>query len=117
MAKKRLTPVARNLRRRSTDAENRLWHYLRGRRLEDAKFLRQFPIGSFVADFACREAHLAIELDGGQHSEAVDGPRTEIIECFGYRVVRFWNHDVLQNTDGVLEAIRAELLLGFDRTE
>jgi very-short-patch-repair endonuclease len=112
-----LTPVARNLRRRSTDAENRLWYYLRGRRLEGAKFLRQLPIGGFVADFACREAHLAIELDGGQHCEAIDGPRTEVIEQFGYRVIRFWNHDVLQNTYGVLEGIRAELLLGFDRTD
>ena len=117
MTSKRLTPAARNLRRRGTDAEVRLWRCLRGRRLEGAKFLRQFPIGDFIADFACREAHLAIELDGGQHSDAVDGPRTEIIERFGCRVIRFWNHDVLQNTYGVLEAIRTELLLGFDRGE
>ena len=115
MAKKRLTPVARKLRAGSTDAEQRLWYFLRGRRLEGAKFLRQFPIGGFVADFACREAHLAIELDGGQHSMSADAPRTTVIEAFGYRVIRFWNNDVLQNTEGVLQVIRAELLNGFDR--
>jgi very-short-patch-repair endonuclease len=85
--------------------------------LEGAKFLRQFPIGDFIADFACRQAHLAIELDGGQHSPDLDLPRTAIIETFGYRVLRFWNNDVLQNTEGVLEVIRTELLLGFDRSE
>ena len=72
--------------------------------------MRQFPIGDFVADFACRDAHLAIELDGGQHTAEADAPRTAVIEAFGYRVIRFWNNDVLQNTEGVLEAIRRELL-------
>ena len=115
MTKKRLTPVARNLRRRSTDAENRLWCYLRGRRFEGAKFLRQFPIGPHITDFACRDAHIAIELDGGQHSPPADAPRTEIIEAFGYRVLRFWNNDVLANTDAVLEAVRHELLLARNR--
>jgi very-short-patch-repair endonuclease len=110
MTEKRLTPIARNLRQRSTDAERRLWRHLRSRQLEGAKFVRQFPIGSFVVDFACRSAHLAIELDGGQHNQIADATRSEIIEAFGYRIIRFWNNDVLQNTDGVLEAIRAELL-------
>src|SRR5215213_7565088 len=111
MTTKRLTPVARNLRRRSTDAEQRLWHHLRSRQLEGAKFVRQFPIGPHIADFACRDAHFAIELDGGQHSPEVDAPRTTLIEAFGYRIMRFWNNDVLQNTEGLLEAIRQELLL------
>jgi len=115
LTKKRLTPVARKLRRASTDAEMRLWSLLRSRQLEGAKFIRQFPIGPHIADFACREAHLAIELDGGQHDEAVDAPRTQVIEAFGYRIIRFWNHDALANTEGVVEAIRHELLLGFDR--
>jgi very-short-patch-repair endonuclease len=115
--KKRLTPVARKLRRNSTDGENRLWYYLRGRRLEGAKFTRQFPIGGFVADFASRDARLAIELDGGQHTLDADAPRTQVIEAFGYRVIRFWNHDVLQNTEGVLEVIRNELLLARNRIE
>lgn len=114
MTEKRLTPVARKLRRASTDAENRLWYFLRSRRLEGAKFIRQFPIGPYIADFACRDARLVIELDGGQHNEEVDAPRTAIIESFGYRVLRFWNNDVLQNTEGVLETIRHELLIAFD---
>ena len=117
MTKKRLTPIARKLRRNSTDAENRLWYYLRGRRFEGAKFLRQFPIGGFVADFACREAQVAIELDGGQHTPEADAPRTEIIEAFGYRILRFWNNDVLTNTEGVLDVIRRELLLARNGTE
>ena len=111
MAKKRLTPVAGNLRRQSTDAENKLWCYLKGRRFEGAKFTRQFPIGRYIADFACRSAGLVIELDGGHHSPEADAPRTEAIERFGYRVIRFWNNDVLENTEGVLEVIRQELLL------
>jgi len=117
LTEKRLTPVARKLRRASTDAENHLWYYLRGRRLVGAKFIRQFQIGPYVADFACRAAHLVVELDGGQHCEAVDAGRTAAIESFGYRLIRFWNNDVLTNTEAVLEAIRNELLLGFDRSE
>ena len=117
MTKKRLTPVARKLRRRSTDAENRLWYYLRGRRFEGAKFLRQFPIGPHVTDFACRDAHVAIELDGGQHSPEADAPRTHVIEEFGYRILRFWNNDVLENTEGMLEVIRIELLNARNRPE
>ena len=117
MADKKLTPVARKLRRASTDAEQRLWHHLRARQLEGAKFTRQFPIGPHVADFACRAAHLVIELDGGQHSAGVDAPRTASIEALGYCVLRFWNHDVLANTEGVLETIRHELLIAFDRTD
>ena len=84
MTKKRLTPVARKLRRKSTDAENRLWYYLRGRRFEGAKFVRHLPIGGFIADFACRDARLAIELDGGKHTPEADAPRTKLIEAFGY---------------------------------
>ena len=117
MAEKRLTPIARKLRHNSTDAERRLWRHLRSRQLEGAKFLRQFPIGPHVADFACRKAHLAVELDGGQHFSEADAGRTAVIEAFGYRVVRFWNHDVLTNTDGVLEAIRQELLSARDRRD
>ncbi len=117
MAKKQLTPVARKLRQASTDAETRLWSRLRARQLENAKFVRQFQIGPHIADFTCRDAHLAIELDGGQHDAAIDAPRTQIIEAFGYRIIRFWNHDVLANTDGVLEAIRQELLTARNRSD
>jgi very-short-patch-repair endonuclease len=116
LTKRRLTPVARKLRRNSTDAENRLWYHLRARRFEGAKFVRQFSIGPHVADFACRDARLAIELDGGQHTPDVDAPRTYIIEAFGYRIIRFWNNDALANTEGVLEAIRQELLRARNRS-
>jgi very-short-patch-repair endonuclease len=117
LAGKRLTPIARKLRAGQTDAEERLWHHLRARRLEGEKFVRQFQIDRYVADFACRTARLAIELDGGQHSLEKDAARTAIIERYGYRVLRFWNHDVLANTDGVLEAIRQELLIARGRPE
>ena len=116
MTEKRLTPVARKLRRTSTDAENRLWYYLRGSRLDGAKFIRQFPIGPHIADFACRDARLAIELDGSQHNETVDAPRTQVIEAFGYRIIRFWNNDVLSNTEGVIESILRELAIARNRT-
>ena len=117
MGKKRLTPVARKLRADQTDAEERLWPHFRGRHLEDQKFVRQFQIDAYVADFACRTARLAVELDGGQHDAAKDAARTAIIEQYGYRVLRFWNNDVLANTDGVLEAIRHELLITRGRPE
>jgi very-short-patch-repair endonuclease len=115
LTEKRLTPVARKLRRASTDAEKRLWWHLRSRQLEGAKFVRQLPIGPHIADFACRGAHLVIELDGGQHNEAVERDRTSAIESFGYHTIRFWNNDVLENTEGVLEAIRQELLIARGR--
>lgn len=118
MAQKRLTRIARRLRRDRSEAENRLWYHIRNRQLEGEKFVFQFQIGPFVADFACRSAGLAIELDGGQHSDSeADAGRTEVIEAHGYRVIRFWNNDVLNNIEGVLEAIRHELLLARNRSE
>ena len=109
MAEKRLTGIARKLRRDMTDAERRLWLHLRARPL-GAKFTRQFPIGNHIVDFACRSLRLAIECDGGQHSDSPDdAARTAAIEAHGYRVIRFWNHAILENTDGVLEAIMKEI--------
>ena len=116
MPGKRLTPVARKLRRHQTDAEKRLWWHLRSRQVEGAKFVQQEQIGPHIADFACRRARLAIELDGGQHNETLDAPRTELIEAFGYRIIRFWNNDVLANTEGVLEVIRHELQIARNAT-
>lgn len=112
MSKKCLTPVARKLRGTPTNAEALLWSQLRGKRLAGRKFVRQFPIGDAVADFACRSAKLAVELDGGQHADSLTDPaRTELIEAHGYRVIRFWNNDVLENMDGVLLEITCVLEL------
>jgi BirA family biotin operon repressor/biotin-[acetyl-CoA-carboxylase] ligase len=110
VTEKRLTPVARKLRRDMTDAERLLWSRLRGCQL-GAKFVTQFPIGDAVADFACRSAKLVIELDGGQHALAPEAgaERTRIIELHGYRVIRFWNSDVTENLEGVLEVIAQNL--------
>ena len=119
LTKKRLTPVARKLRRNQTEVEDHLWQRLRNRQIEGEKFVFQFPIGPHIADFACRTARLVIELDGRQHADATeaDAARTETIESFGYRVIRFWNSDVTTNIDGVLEAIRYELLLPRNRPD
>jgi adenine-specific DNA-methyltransferase len=102
---------ARELRTELTDVERRLWFRLRDRRLFGWKFRRQVPIGPFIVDFACAEHRLIIELDGGQHTETVDEDdrRTTYIEKRGWRVVRFWNSDVIENLDGVLEAITMEI--------
>ena len=100
-----------------TDAEHRLWYYLRGRRLAGWKFRRQVPLGDYVADFLCEDARLIVEVDGGQHSElrAEDAERTRWLESQGYRVVRFWNNEVLGNTAGVLEALTPALSQGRGR--
>jgi len=99
--------IARRLRRSQTDAERVLWFRLRDRRLAGLKFKRQVPVDRFVVDFACADAKLIIELDGGQHDQnrQRDVNRTEVLEAMGYLVLRFWNNDVLRNTDGVLEEI------------
>lgn len=111
MAGKRLTPAARKLLADPTEAEKRLWSRLRGSQLGE-KFTRQYPVGGYVVDFACRSLRLAIELDGGQHANsAADEARTRLIEAHGYRVIRFWNNDVLANTDGVITIILQEIAL------
>ena len=108
------TERARALRRRQTDAERRLWSRLRGRGLEGFKVRRQHPVGPFVVDFACLEARVVIEVDGGQHAEsaAADAQRTARLEAEGFRVLRFWNTEVLGNLEGVLEVIAAALRRG-----
>ena len=106
----RLTRTARTLRRNRTEAEERLWQRLRNRQLDDAKFVFQHPIGPHIADFACRALKLVIELDGGQHADNLaDIERTKLIEAHGYRIIRFWNNDVLSNIDGVLTVIHQEI--------
>lgn len=100
---------ARRLRRDATDAETLLWARLRNRQLYGAKFRRQVPIGRFIADFLCFEARLIVEADGGHHSVEADAERTAFLEAQGFTVIRFWNHEVLGNIDGVLETIARHL--------
>ena len=100
------TKRARQLRQNATDAEARLWSCLRARALADCKFVRQEPIGPYVVDFVCRERRLVIEVDGGQHAaDARDRQRDRWLADHRYRVLRFWNNDVLSNTTGVLDCI------------
>jgi very-short-patch-repair endonuclease len=100
---------ARRLRREMTDAECKLWYAVRAKRFENLGFRRQVPIGPFIVDFFCPEHRLIVELDGGQHGtdEALryDAERTDWLAANGYRVMRFWNTDVLTNLDGVLSVI------------
>jgi very-short-patch-repair endonuclease len=104
------TGLARRLRRNSTDAESRLWNHLRSRLIGGHKFVRQQPIGRYVVDFVCREKRLVIEVDGGQHLEnSRDETRDRTIRARNYRVVRFWNNDIMNNMDGVLETIAEAL--------
>jgi very-short-patch-repair endonuclease len=98
---------AKALRRRMTDAERRLWYYLRAHRFEGLGFRRQAPVGPYVADFLCEQLRIIVEVDGGQHSERTleDQQRTAWLNARGYRVVRFWNNDVMGNMEGVWEAL------------
>jgi very-short-patch-repair endonuclease len=101
------TAKAKALRVEQPDAERVLWQRLRGRQLTGAKFRRQHPIGPYIADFACLECGLVFELDGGQHADTIeyDQRRADFISQHGFRVIRFWNNDVLSKTEAVLEAI------------
>ena len=103
---------ARRMRREPTEAERKLWWHLRHRLpVEGTHFRRQVQIGPYLADFACHRSKLIVEIDGGQHAErtAQDAARTVRLEAEGYRVLRFWNNDVLSNTDGVLTVIQSAL--------
>lgn len=101
---------ANHLRKNLTDAERRIWLFLKNRNLEGHKFRRQVPLGNYIADFCCMEKKLVIELDGGQHNFDSNIKRDKIRDKFlednGYKVLRFWNNEVLSNTEGVLETIR-----------
>jgi very-short-patch-repair endonuclease len=96
---------ARDLRQTSTDAEQKLWYHLRAGRLNGLKFRRQHPIPPYVVDFFCEAKKLVVELDGSQHDEAVDQVRTRFLESHGLTILRYWDNDVLQQTEAVLEAI------------
>jgi very-short-patch-repair endonuclease len=110
------TPVRRQtsrhaaqLRKDATDAERLLWGSLRGRRLAGRKFRFQATIGPFVVDFLCIEARLVVEVDGSQHSAQADAVRTRFLQSQGYRILRFWNNEVLESLEGVLEVIHSAL--------
>ena len=105
------TSRARGLRRDSTDPESTLWNLIRNRQLLGFKFRRQVPVGKYIADFACLERKLIIELDGGHHQEQTDydAERTEWLESRGFSVMRFWNNEIQENVDGVL----GKILLGL----
>ena len=98
---------ARQLRNESTDAERRLWYFLRRQQLAGYKFRRQYPLAGYIVDFVCLPARLVIELDGGQHLDALeyDQQRTAALRHEGYRVLRFWNDDALLHTEDVLAEI------------
>ena len=95
-----------------TDAESRLWLHLRSRQVSGVKFRRQQPIGPFIVGFCCLEPKLVVEIDGGQHAERAheDAVRTGYLERSGYRVLRFWNNEVLRNTEAVVEGIAEEVV-------
>ena len=107
------TERARTLRKQATDAEKLLWKYLRAKQLRSIKFRRQQPIGNYIVDFVCFSHKLVIELDGGQHAQPThqlkDQKRDEWLQGQGFKVIRFWNTDVLNNIEGVVETIHYEI--------
>ena len=108
---RRPTARARELRNNSTVAERLLWRHLRARQLGGVRFNRQVPIGAYICDFVARTPKLIIELDGGQHAAAAehDRNRTTFLERHGYLVIRFWNNDVVENVEGVLQVVQEAL--------
>ncbi len=114
-ARSRPTPIAtaraRRLRQDATEVEKRLWHRLRAGQVEGVKFRRQEPILGFTVNFVCHAHRLIVELDGGQHDGAAtaDDHRTKLLNQAGFRVLRFWNNDVIENLDGVLATIGTAL--------
>jgi very-short-patch-repair endonuclease len=101
---------ARTMRHEPTEAERVMWNQLRSRRFEGLKFRRQFPIGRYIADFVCFSPRVVIECDGGQHADnTYDAERDAWFEAQGFRVLRFWNDAVVNETDGVVDTLLATL--------
>lgn len=102
---------ARTLRQNMTEAETRVWRMLQAHRMNGYRFRRQVPIGRYIADFVCHEARPVVEIDGGQHDRSLprETERNGFLQSQGYRILRFWNNEVLANSDGVCETIVNEL--------
>ena len=104
---------AKEMRSNMTPAETKMWRILRGKRFQDLKFKRQVLIGNYIVDFLCEDKKIIIEIDGGQHNEELniqsDKNRTRYLENNGYKVLRFWNNEVMKNIDGVMEVIFREV--------
>ena len=121
LMKVKVSPItksrSRQLRREMTDAERRLWGLLSNRQIYGVRFRRQVPFGPFIADFASHEARLVVEIDGGQHADRSmsEGNRTAFLADEGYRVLRFWNNEVIENLDGVY-AVITEAVAASHRT-
>jgi very-short-patch-repair endonuclease len=109
---KKFTAAARKLRKNSTEAENLLWQKLRNRQLEGFKFRRQQPVGSYILDFVNFEKRIVIEVDGGQHAvlKDKDKKRDDWLKAEGFEVMRFWNNEVFENLDGILQIVRNKLI-------
>ncbi len=114
MEGKNLAEVSKVLRKQSTPWERKLWYYLRGNRFYGLKFKRQVPMGKYVVDFCCQEKSLIIELDGGHHNretnKQLDIIRQRFLESSGYRVLRFWDNEVDNNVEGILETIKRTII-------
>jgi len=108
MKRNSITKKARELRKKSTDAERLLWRHLRAKRFDGLKFRRQQPIGDYIVDFVSFDKRLIVEVDGSQHliRKDIDVQRTRWLEEQEFKVLRFWNNEVLKNIEGVLERIR-----------
>ena len=106
----KMKPIRKELRHNQTEAETKLWQQLKGKQLDGLRFCRQFSIGRYVLDFYCPVKRLCVELDGGHHADSetvcYDKERTEYLNHLRVNVLRFWNNEVFENLDGVLEAIR-----------
>jgi len=110
----KLIPFAKSLKKRTTDTEQLLWRHLRAKHFGGLKFRRQQPIGTYIVDFVCFEKKIIVELDGGQHAQSEemqnDSIRDQWFEAQGYKILRFWDNEVLTNTRGVLEVISTHCL-------
>lgn len=109
MKNSNLKGFAQELRNNQTDAEKEIWSHLRQRQMFYFKFRRQQIIGNYIVDFICFEKQLIIEIDGRQHSDITDKRRTDFFEKEGYKILRFWNNEVLSNIEGVMEKVLIEL--------